>query len=423
MRIGLFTDTYHPQTNGIVVLIDTTRKQLEALGHEVFVICPSIGFARSTSHIIRLPSFPTSGPDAGRTSFFFPPSTLRKIRKLDLDVIHFFTPNTVGLLAVYAANKLDTALIGQHCTDIYHYLDYYAILRMGMFFSGAILPLATHMTAPEKSRLAKLYLPHFRTGERWSKDMMKLFLSTIYQASDFAIAVSRKSLHQLEQLTSGTKINYVVIPSGVDPLPIPTGRQLAVFRRKYKISPENQVVLYVGRLGAEKNIDLLIPTIEQVITTCPTAKLLLVGDNEYRKTLEAKAAASPAASRITFTGMIPRKKLGVAYASGDIYVFPSTTDTQGLVLHEAAASGLPLVIVDRDVTEVVRDGYNGFYARDNAKSLADKIIKILSDKSLAKKFARNSIRLSSEFSELRQTEKLVEIYQQAASRHPKPTQK
>src|SRR5690606_9401337 len=105
-----------------------------------------------------------------------------------------------------------------------------------------------------------------------------------------------------------------------------------------------------------------------------------------------------------------RETLGAAYGASDVFVFPSITDTQGLVLHEAAHAGLPIVAIDKEVTEVVRDGENGFIAKDSAKDLANKIVKVLSSPDLKTEFSRRSKELAIEYGARRQVEVLIQLY-------------
>src|SRR5699024_763848 len=116
------------------------------------------------------------------------------------------------------------------------------------------------------------------------------------------------------------------------------------FRQQWGIAPDDEVICYIGRLGSEKNLALLIDMIEIVADKRPQARLLFVGDFEYGDELKQLAADSSVPDRITFTGTLPRESLGNIYAGCQIFAFPSTTDTQGLVLHEAAHAGLPIVV-------------------------------------------------------------------------------
>jgi len=225
------------------------------------------------------------------------------------------------------------------------------------------------------------------------------------------VALSKKSEKQLAGWRGKYWYDITTIPTGVDVIKRPTGvKQIEEFKSQYGIASDDQVVLYAGRLSAEKNLDILIPMIKKVIRSCPKARLLYVGDFEYRKVLEATAKKSGVGDRITFTGALPRDYLGVVYASADIFVFPSITDTQGLVLHEAAQAGLPFVIIDHDVTEVVRKDENGLIASNSPVSLANCVIKLLQNDELRKKFGKRSKQLATMYSEFAQTKKLEQLF-------------
>src|SRR3990167_7473811 len=105
MRIGLFTDTYLPTVNGVAFVVDSTRRELEKLWHEVYVFAPAptLRYKEANRRIIRYRAIKGISFRQNLTSVFFPPQQVRKIRRLDLDVIHFFSPNQVGLLGIYVA--------------------------------------------------------------------------------------------------------------------------------------------------------------------------------------------------------------------------------------------------------------------------------------------------------------------------------
>jgi glycosyltransferase involved in cell wall biosynthesis len=157
--------------------------------------------------------------------------------------------------------------------------------------------------------------------------------------------------------------------------------------------------------------------LEQVVRARPKARLLFVGDFEFRATLEKMAAESSCPSRITFTGALPRETLGMVYGSMDVFVFPSLTDTQGWAIHEAAHAGLPLVLVDTELSEVMTAGHNGFYANNSAESLAKVIIELLEDPEKRAAFGKESQRLARTFTEESQVRKLVRFYEKAISSH------
>lgn len=424
MRIGLFTDTYRPSINGIVYVIDITKKHLEDLGHEVIVFCPADGVSpakvsEDEEHgILRFPSVKGAFYDDYNFSFFFPPWTLRKIRELDLDIVHIFTPGQIGILGINAAYKTGATLISQHSTDVYEYVKHYPAVLPGLLMLIPLAPFATKFHGRDLGELIKLYIPR-RGVTQWNQDIVEAMITIMYSRCDVVIALSRKSKQQLESWMEGEEYTYPIelLPTGVDALPAATESSIAEFKSKYGFDENDEIITYVGRLGAEKNLDSLIPMIETVLQSRPNAKLLYVGDFEYRATLEKLAGQSSASERIVFTGALPRETLGTIYGASSIFVFPSMTDTQGLVLHEAALSGLPIVLTDGDVSEVVRDGENGFVADTNPQSMAEKVVDILSDASLREKFSIASKHIAAEYTEVEQTRKLDELYKRSVSTH------
>lgn len=180
-------------------------------------------------------------------------------------------------------------------------------------------------------------------------------------------------------------------------------------------------MLFIGRLAVEKNLDLLVDMMAELIKWRPQAKLIFVGDFDYREELEKKAKASPAADRILFVGRIPREKLGVVQGLAKVFVFPSLTDTQSLTIHEAGQARLPVVMIDEPVTEVVHDGENGYFAQNNPIDFAEKVRMILEDPELQARMGRAGKKYTDEFSELRQTQKLVDIYEQVLAKRRQAT--
>lgn len=414
LRIGLFSDTYRPSVNGIVYVIDILREQFEADGHEVFIFCPTSRANRDaevavdTDHIIRFPSIKGAFFEDYDLSVFFPPRELRRIKEMELDIIMFFTPGQIGLMAVYAAKKLDLPLISQHSTDIYEYVEHYPATLPGIAALSGVLPFTIKMHGKDVISWVKTMRP--RRPSEWGRQAIERLLTIVHQKCDAVIVLSKKSYNQLSNWEGGESCRFELIPTGVDALPAATKTQIADFRAQYGIKPQDKVVTYIGRLSAEKNLDILIPVMERLITMDPHMKLLLVGDFEYREVLEKKAEASSAANHIIFTGKFPRESLGCAYGASDIFAFPSVKDTQGLVLHEAAHAGLPIVIVDRYVSEVVLENENGLVADNDPVSIAAVIMDLLSDDELRAKFGRRSKAIARQYTECGQTQKLIEVF-------------
>lgn len=421
MRIGLFTDTYRPAQNGVVLVVDVTRRELEKMGHEVYVFAPSANILnqvteldKNDDHLIHFPTIRGAGFKEGQISVFFPPALLNKVRDLHLDVLHFFTAGEMALFACYAARHTGAVLIGQHCTDTYEYSDSYRLLKVGYAAMCPLMSLAVKMTPKQKLDFATLYA-FKRSDDNWGKRLVAGMIALWYQACDHVIAVSEKSAQQLRMIAdkNDVKFNLSVIPTGVNRPKSATKQEIEDFRQQFNLSSHDEIIIYFGRLGQEKNLALLIPVIERVIARRPNAKLIYAGDWEYRAKLEKMAFESPVRDRIVFVGRYDRSQIGILTAVSKIYAFPSLTDTQGLAVTEAAYGGLPVVLCDPLAPACFINGENGYVARDDPDDFANKIIEILSDKDLYKKFSHKSRELAKDLTERRQTEKIVELYSKA----------
>lgn len=420
MRIGLFTDTYRPSINGIVFVVESLKRELEALGHEVFVFCPAKTISPNkdddisdNGHVIRFPSLKGAFFDDYDTSIFFPPWELAKIKKLDLDVIHIFTPSQIGLMGVRAAHKYDIPCVIQHCTDMYEFAEHYpAVLPGVLALGGIIFPLSVKLGGRDLREILKLYRPRMGVT-KWNRDIIEKVITMLYSKADAVIALSRKSKEQLESWQNDDYAYAIdLMPNGVNALPRPTAAQVSEFAKTWGINKSDEVFGFVGRLGEEKNLAILIKAFDRHIAKeRPKSKLLFVGDFEYRKVLEEMAANTKYADRIVFTGALPRESLGVVYETLDVFCFPSLKDTQGWVLHEAAHARRPIVIIDQKVSEVVRDGESGVFVENTPKSMADGIISLLKSPKKRQEFGEVSKKLASGFTERRQVRKLAKLYE------------
>ena len=424
MRIGLFTDTYRPSINGIVFVVESLKRELEALGHEVYVFCPGKPMRRSTKaelyeeddHIIRFPSVKGVFFDDYDTSVFFPSRVVRQIADLELDVVHIFTPSQVGLMGIRAAVKTDTPFVVQHCTDLYEFVEHYPSVLPGVLaLIGIVFPFTVKLAGYDVREIIKLYRPR-RGITKWNQDIIERSMTILYSKADAVIALSRKSAEQLRGWQHNDNYQYEItmMPNGVDSLKKPLKSQVESFREQWNIADTDEVFGFVGRLGEEKNLPVLIKALAHVLKQRPHAKLLFVGDFEYRETLEAMAEDTTYADKIIFTGALPREDLGVVYEVLDVFVFPSLKDTQGWVLHEAAHAGLPIVIIDKKVSEVVEDGVNGLFARNNATDVARQITTVLDDSALKDQFSHESVELAKGFTEKKQVKELAELYRNIA---------
>ncbi|PID33441.1 hypothetical protein CR969_00690 [Candidatus Saccharibacteria bacterium] len=432
MRVGLFTDTYRPTINGITFVVETLRKSLEAQGHEVYIFCPakSINPSRDDSpladddHIVRFSSVPSGFFDDFDFTLFFPPKALKQIKELELDVIHVFTPSQIGLLGVHAAVKNDVPFIMQHSTDLYEFIEHYPNVLPGILaLAGVVFPMSIKMKMRDYAEVASLYRPSAGRA-KWGRRIIERGVTLLYSKADAVITLSRKSYNQLKSWQRpGYEYDLTLLPNGVDAIKPPTTKQLEEFKKKWGIRSRDEVYGFVGRLGEEKNLTVLIKAFNAIGKARPRAKLMFVGDFDYREALEELASKTKYPDRIIFTGAMPREELGVAYATFDVFAFPSLKDTQGWVLHEAAHAKLPIVMIDRELSEVVIDGESGYLVRNSAAAMSRAIIDLLSHPSKREKFGKRSKQLASRFTEKNQTAKVAKLYQRVIDQHSKKSVK
>lgn len=291
MRIAFVTETWLPSTDGVVTRVTSTVRELRAAGHDVLVVAP--GPAEPDFVGARVRTVPTVGFRwiyGGKRWGLPVPRVGRQLREFQPDVVHVVNPVLLGIVAVIAARRAGIPLVASYHTNVAKYAGYY---RLG-----------------------------------WLAGVVWWLLRRLHGAAAVNLATSSATCAEL----TGQGIERVRLwPRGVDLDLFTPGRQS-------RCGGDDVVALYVGRLAAEKGIDLLSSLAEPDTGV----RLVLVGDGPARSEL---AAAFPAPA-VTFTGLLHGSALATAYRSADVFVFPSTTETLGLVMVEALASGLPVLAVD-----------------------------------------------------------------------------
>ena len=419
MRIGLFTDTYHPSTNGIVVVVDIMRKQLEALGHEVFIVAPaaSLKWWHLPEHnVIRFAALRGVFFQESSLNFFFPPKQYRRIQKLNLDAIVLFTPAQIGLMGAYSAIKSEIPLISQYSTDLPEYVQMYPGVMPGVLALYSTVPFTTKPTAKELAKITKQLLIKNNRDKPWSTHSAEVMLTHLHNRCDAVISVSPKVTKMLKNW--GTKSEIATIPTGVDKGMI-SQTVIQKLRKKYGLRKEDQLILYLGRVAEEKNIDLLVEAFPLVRATNKNAKLMIVGDFDYRQILEEKVKKMGISHSVIFTGKVPFAERWNYFALADVFAFPSLSDTQALVVNEASLMGVPTVWCDKGVNEVLKHNVSGLLAMNNPVAFAGALLKLLNDKKLRTRLGKSASARANNFSELSQTKKFIRVLEKAIGRRSK----
>jgi glycosyltransferase involved in cell wall biosynthesis len=379
MRVGLFTNNYLPFRGGVTTAVETLRSGLEAAGHEKWIFAPGPAVpVADPPNVFRYPSVPA--PTYPGFSLALPWS--RRLRQvavgLELDVVHAQHPFLLGVTARRLARRIRRPLVFTYHTRYEKYEHY--------------VPLPERLVAGLAIRLACRFAG----------------------AADLVVAPSE---HMAGTLAArGVRAPIAVVPTGV-PLDLFRPGERAAARRSLGLPDGEPLCLYVGRLDREKSVDRVIDAFGTVASAVSGSRLLLVGQGTHEAALRRRAAASPATARIHFRGGMSRAALAPFYRAADLFMFASETETQGLVLAEAHASGLPAVAVRASgVDEVVRDGETGLLTKADAGNLADAAIGLLLDGERRAAMGRAARAAAEEhFSAVRQVERMARLYAAVAS--------
>lgn len=344
MRIGLFSDTYTPDINGVVSSIVTLQKELEKRGHEVFVITnhKALLSTQREGNVLRLPGLELKWLYGYKLTTPYHFSAKDEIRKMNLDVIHVHTEFGVGMFARIVAKYLNIPVVSTYHTmyeDYTHYINRFAIDEV----------------------------------EVLSKKFVTTFSRMISDNVHAVIAPSEKTKETL--LNYGVKTPIYVIPTGLeldrfDINKIDKKRVLAL-REEYGLANEDHVITFIGRIAKEKSIEIPIEGFRYI--SDPHVKLMIVGGGPQLEELKKLAKQYNISDKVIFTGPKPRNEVPYYYAMADAFVSASLTETQGMTYIEALASHLPVFARPDDVlTDLVIEGDSG-YLFGTAQEFAQKV--------------------------------------------------
>jgi 1,2-diacylglycerol 3-alpha-glucosyltransferase len=415
VRIGFFSDRYLPFTDGIAYSMEDARRELEDLGHEVYIFAPKPGprYVEASPRVTRFPAVKGLFFDDYRCSVFYPPRTQRLVDKLELDLAHFHTPGQVGMFGAYYARRNGIPLVTTYHTDLYEYVTHYPGVLPGVIALSILAPFVTGGGEGQRRTSLSCVKPE-RSIDRWNQKIVERAVTLIHNHGDLVITPSAKMETQLRGWNTTSRI--ATLPSGVDRIPA-TAADVAAIRQEYGIAADEQVVLYVGRIGSEKNLSLLIDAFARTARRRPKARLLLIGPGDEDGRFRTQAAATPYADRITFTGRLKRENLGAFYEIADVFAFPSLCDTQALVVNEAAWAATPVVMGDRGISQIVEDGVSGLFAKDTAEDFADKISILLEQPHRAAEMGEAACEKARQLTTHSQIGKLARLYEETVNRH------
>lgn len=357
MKILLTTDAFAPIVNGVVTSVMNLYTQLKLRGHDVRILALAHeGCSRQEGDVYFIRSFGVHiYPDA-RATVNYKSRMVTEIIKWGPEIIHSQTEFCSFLFAKRIAKKLDIPIIHTYHT------------------------------------LYEDYTSYFTRHENIGKKAVVIFSRRILKTVDTVVVPTSKTKGILEQYHIAPPIE--VIPNGIDfsrfMKPISDEDKKAL-KAKLNIPQDHKVIVTVGRVGKEKNLDEVMKNVKELLQTKSNITLLIVGDGPHKGELEALAKELKIEQSVVFAGMIDQKELYKYYKLGDIFVSASTSETQGLTYIEALANEVPIVCRrDECLKLLLKEGYNGF-TYENDEEFLEKINYLFENEDKYKAMKANTI--------------------------------
>ncbi len=388
LRILMISDVYFPRVNGVSTSIRTFRRELQALGHTVTLIAPEYpGHTDQEPDIIRIPSRGVLlDPEDRMMRRHAIDALWPALKKQQFDVLHIHTPFIAHYAGIYLAAQLGIPVVESYHTFFEEYLYHYVPLvpRSVMRF------MARRVTVSQCHAVQHIVSP-----SRAMQDALR----------DYGVRTP------IEILPTGLEVSQYRLGDG------------ARFRDAHGIAPERPTLLYVGRVAHEKNINFLVHCFKQVHAAIPEALLMIVGEGPALTHLRDLVRKLRLQDAVKFIGYLDRDStLLDCYRSGDLFVFASRTETQGLVLLEALAQGTPVVSTMHMGTRDVLEGTHGTrIVNEDQGEFSAACIELLRDPNARQRLAARAPNDAARWSSRQMAERLVRLYtnmiDQAAATH------
>lgn len=348
MKVLMISDVYFPRVNGVSTSIQTFRRELAGLGHQVDLIAPQYPGAQASGGVMRMPSRYVPFDPEDR---MMRPRELRnaipRLRAEKYDLVHIQTPFVAHYRGIEIAAALGVPRIETYHTFFEEYLFHYVPLLPKGFLRG----LSRRFSRTQCNRMNALVVP------------------------------SRAMRDKLAEY--GVTVPMHVIPTGI-PATGFSGGDRVTFRKNHGIPAGRPMLLFVGRVAFEKNIDFLLRALQQSVAQIPDLLLVIAGEGPALSPLKKLSAKLGLQENVLFVGYLDRDgALPDCYRAADAFVFASRTETQGLVLLEAMALGVPVISTAVMGThDIVGPRRGALVPQDNEQDFAGHIVALMRDADL-----------------------------------------
>lgn len=386
MKIGLFTDTYPPFINGVSTSVQMLKNALEKKGHTVYLVTvndSSIKYDYNEKEkILKIPSMPIGLYDY-RLSRIYPLKIINLIKDWDLDVIHSHTELGIGIFARIFAKQFNIPLVHTYHTMYKDYTHY-----------------VTH--------------GHF---EKSSKKIVEYLTKFFCDTTATELIVPTTKTHKLLKETYQFEKNIHIIPTGIEVdrffVENIDKKLVASLKKRLQIGKKDTVIIFVGRLAQEKNIEFLIRCHKKLIRNRPNLKLMIVGDGPDKEKLEALVEELEISNNVIFTGKVAWEDIPYYYHISNIFATASKTETQGLTVIEAMAANLPcLCIEDEAFQSTLIHGLNGYIFKEE-KEYCNLILRLNKSIKEREKIGRQARIQAEHLSSSQYAENVVVVYKDA----------
>ena len=397
----MFSDAYYPRINGVAISVKSYAEALTNLGHNICIVC--CNYEKPTKEnnyhkfyyddkveddkrikVLRLPALNVSFSKEDKAARIDQWHTCKKeMDSFKPDVIHINSEFVIGYFGLNYARHRKVPMVYTFHTLWEDYAANYI-----------------HFLPPS-----------------YSKKLAKEFIRFYLKRSDMIICPTERIQNVVKdyKIDRESKILPTGIPNHV--AEIKKGQKQLFHNQLYKGFPlkkKKRILLYVGRVVKEKNLEFLFPVLDKVKKVYPDTMLVIVGGGPELEPLQKKATELKLSKNICFTGYQNRDDLAYFYKLADVFVFPSVTETQGLVTIEAMMTGLPVVAIGEMGTVDVMQGNNGgFMVKNDVTEFYEKVIELLSNKELHKQKCEEALAWSKKWSLPDLTNTLVEYYEEA----------
>ncbi len=386
MNIGIFTDTYLPDINGVVTSVITLKKTLEAKGHTVYVVTNHDDLLKTTykDYVLRLPALKLDFLYGYKLTNPIQIAAAKPIKSWNLDLIHVHQEFGVGIFGRSIANAFNIPLVSTYHTtyeDYTHYINYFKLEKF----------------------------------ERLSKKAVGGLSKTFTKQSNIVIAPSEKTKQLL--VSYGVENKIEVVPTGLDldkfDYKKTSEKLLNKIKLECNIKDDETVFIYLGRLAKEKSVDIPIKAFKILKDENIKARFIIVGGGPELKNLEKLVLSLDLSDYVSFLGVKNSEDVPAYYHVADAFISASTTETQGLTYIEALASGLGLFAKRDEVLDnLVIENKTGYFFDDEVE-LAKKLEVFIKDKSVKEEIKKNALEISQTYSLDNYYDNIIKCYNRA----------